>query len=42
MENPTQLKRIGGRMHNYLKRENEKRIEAAKDVLKSIIERKKG
>jgi len=32
------LKDLGERMHKYLKRENEKRIETAKKVLKSIIE----
>ncbi len=31
------LKQLGDRMHAYLKRENEKRIEQAKKVLKSII-----
>ena len=42
LENPALLKDLGEKMHKYLKSENEKRIETAKNVLNSIIERNKG
>ncbi|MFI5322337.1 MAG: hypothetical protein ACHQ6U_02110 [Thermodesulfobacteriota bacterium] len=40
--NTALLNDLGESMYKYLKRENEKRIETAKNVLKSIIERNKG